>query len=162
MILLPTPHGEREPLVAGAAAGNVTVFQPLMGNGNTFSWPRKGDATAASNPSWGTGTALRRIGRRRYSPSNPSWGTGTRRAHIVIVKRMLLPTPHGEREPRRSSGRRSSRRASNPSWGTGTLPPLRILTSQKATGYREITGNAMLLGFGGRQVQQVSRSNPNL
>src|SRR5271166_5938503 len=85
----------------------------------------------------------------RYSPgltgkartsSNPSWGTGTSALLIVPVRISLF----------------------QPLMGNGNLPPLLFLTSQKATGYREMAANAMLLEFGGRPLQQASRSNPNL
>ena len=136
---LPTPHGERErrsrraparcPLASNPSWGTgtacrrgictqCTIFQPLMGNGNSATPWYGGRNCRPSNPSWGTGTI----------PEAPHNGTGRR-----------LPTPHGERErhPPTTLWKRGS--SSNPSWGTGTTACAALPAS--ATSFQPLMGN---------------------
>ena len=118
---LPTPHGEREPALSWRHSGSGAISNPswgtgtagthvhheiltplptLMGNGNRSTTGLSLKRLSIFQPLMGNGNRGGPCHRKRSpTSSNPSWGTGTQRDPLVGARLILLPTPHGEREP---------------------------------------------------------------
>ena len=148
-----TPHGDRE------LVGMLVTFRlgkhslPLMGIGN-IGGPMTFLLVSSSHyPSWGSGTLGCGCTCKVQKSSLPLMGIGNLPERAVDRRyRRNLITPHGDREPSRTSCRSTiSAQSHYPSWGSGTARALRALRFT----YRD---SLPLMGIGNFCVSPVCTS----
>ena len=93
-----TPHGDRELRIKATAGGDPQLIIP-HGDRERTRRQSSGPRLPSHYPSWGSGTGFVHCAYRHILNSLPLMGIGNELIHVRVRDKLLLITPHGDREP---------------------------------------------------------------
>ena len=92
-----TPHGDRELRIKATAGGDPQLITP-HGDRERTRRQSSGPRLPSHYPSWGSGTGFVHCAYRHILNSLPLMGIGNELIHVRVRDKLLLITPHGDRE----------------------------------------------------------------